>query len=190
MIAYLRGEIRSLDDGVAIIVPAGAAVGYEIKVGPQLRVNWDCELWVWDVFSADRGSTLYGFATPADRKMAQRLTDVQGIGPVIAHRLVTAMGADAVGAAIAAGDAKALCTGAGKGLGPKGASKLVAELKDAFKTYIVPGAGSPRLPRAIAAIGLLRPGERVDHDFLTILSREHPDVSDNELVRLYLSAAR
>lgn len=187
MMAYIRGSVKDLQDGVAIVVPAKAAVGYEIRVGPRLRVNWDCELWVWEVFSAEKGATLFGFDTPLDRRVAQRLTGVKGIGPTIAHRVVVNMGADRVIPAIVSGDVEGLCEGAGKGLGPKGANNLIRELKDSFEALSPEGAGSPMLPRITAGLRAVLPKTAwVDMPYLTKLIADNPDMTESDIVRRYL----
>ena len=73
---------------------------------------------------------LFGFATEDERAMFRAALGVSGVGPAPALALVRGLAPDALRAALAAGDAKALARV--KGVGKKTAERLVVELRDAF----------------------------------------------------------
>ena len=71
---------------------------------------------------------LFGFPTLIEKEWHRLLTSVQGVGAKASLAILGALGADGVGRAIALGDWNAVK--AAKGVGPKLAQRVVAELKD------------------------------------------------------------
>ena len=71
---------------------------------------------------------LYGFLTKDSMDMFKLLITVNGIGPMAALGILTAMDTDALRLAILSDDAKTIAKA--PGIGPKTASKLILELKD------------------------------------------------------------
>ncbi len=94
---------------------------------------------------------LYGFLTPLEREWHRMLTTVQGVGAKAALAMLGALGPEAVGRAIALGDAAAFRKA--PGVGPKLAERVVRELKD--KAAVVMAMGSQR--GAAAAVSGLGP---------------------------------
>jgi Holliday junction DNA helicase RuvA len=87
---------------------------------------------------------LYGFSTNAEREMFRTLTTVQGVGAKVALAILSALSAEQISQAIAAGDQTAFRRASG--VGPKLAQRIVAELKDkllpvAFAAAIKPTKG-------------------------------------------------
>lgn len=71
---------------------------------------------------------LFGFPTLLEKEWHRLLTSVQGVGAKAAMSILSALGADGVGRAIALGDWGALRKA--QGVGPKIAQRVVNELKD------------------------------------------------------------
>lgn len=71
---------------------------------------------------------LFGFTTLLEREWHRLLTSVQGIGAKASLSILSALGAEGIGRAIALGDWNAVK--AAQGVGPKIAQRVVNELKD------------------------------------------------------------
>lgn len=140
MIASLAGTVgqAGLDrvtlvvGGVGLLVhttPATAAAargGQELTLATSLVVRED-------------SLTLYGFGTVDERDMFETVQSVSGVGPRIALAMLSVMGPEALRAALAGGDTRALTTV--PGIGAKSAQRLVLELKD--KVGVVPAGAAP-----------------------------------------------
>lgn len=72
--------------------------------------------------------TLYGFSEPGERDCFELVQAASGIGPKIAQAVVSVFTPAEFGAAVSAADVAALTRV--PGIGPKGAQRLVLELKD------------------------------------------------------------
>jgi len=107
---------------------------------------------------------LYGFMTGGERDLFRLLIDtVSGIGPKIALNVLSGLSVAAFGAAVRAGDYKAL--GAISGVGKKTAERIVVELRDKVGGFVaggtLPGGARPapgmetRLSDAAAALAAL-----------------------------------
>lgn len=105
--------------GYQVYGPAGtvaaAKSGAEVTLHTHLAVR-------------DDGMTLYGFATPDERRLFQTLTAVSGVGPKVGLALLSVLPADELSYAIASGNAASLSRA--PGVGQKLASRIVLELRD------------------------------------------------------------
>ncbi len=140
MIGYLRGSVvvdRQFDGGALILDVQG--VGYEVTVASDafFGTGTQLELFIHTIVRPD-ALLLYGFVTMEDRRFFETLLATPGVGPATALAAVRTIGADALAAAIDAGDVKAVAKI--PGVGPKTASRIVLELKG----KLVALAPSPR----------------------------------------------
>ncbi|MFT4111094.1 Holliday junction branch migration protein RuvA [Propionicimonas sp.] len=83
--------------------------------------------------------TLYGFAEPGERDCFELVQGATGIGPKIAQAVVSVFTPGEFRAAVAGSNVAAITRV--PGIGPKGAQRLVLELKD--KVAILAGSGGP-----------------------------------------------
>lgn len=83
---------------------------------------------------------LYGFPTLAEKEWHRLLMSVQGIGAKASLAILSTLGPDGVGRAIALGDVTAVK--AARGIGPKTAQRLVHELKDKAPEVMAMGAAA------------------------------------------------
>lgn len=142
--------------------------------------------------------TLYGFAEADERDAFELVQSASGIGPKIAQAVVSVLPPEELRVAISQGNIAALTRV--PGIGPKGAQKMVIELKDkvnALGTVPNLSAGSPTAPvgdwREQVASGLESLGwgskdahaavEKVAH-----LREEDPAVGIGELMRAALKS--
>ena len=130
MIAKLRGRLDSFSadhavidvNGVGYLVFASSrtlsslgAIGEEVVLHTEMLVAQDM-------------IRLVGFATAAERDWFGLLTGVQGVGSRVALGILSALSADELHSAIAAGDHRMIARA--QGVGPKLAQRIANELKD------------------------------------------------------------
>ncbi|MGV9316673.1 Holliday junction branch migration protein RuvA [Streptomyces sp. NPDC003691] len=129
MIASVRGQVAALAPTTAVIEVGG--VGMAVQCTPdtlsRLRTGEEAFLATSLVVRED-SLTLYGFADEDERQVFELLQTASGVGPRLAQAMLAVHAPDALRAAVATGDEKALT--AVPGIGKKGAQKLLLELKD------------------------------------------------------------
>ncbi|GAA3383359.1 Holliday junction branch migration protein RuvA [Streptomyces racemochromogenes] len=149
MIAFVSGQVAALAPTLAVIEVGG--VGMAVQCTPNtiagLRVGEQARLATSLVVRED-SLTLYGFADDDERQVFELLQTASGVGPRVAQAMLGVHTPDALRVAFAAGDAKALT--AVPGIGPKGAQKLLLELKGKLGA---PGGVVVGAQRAPAAAG-------------------------------------
>lgn len=130
MIAKLTGVVDSVSaDGLVLDV---AGVGYQVfcsarTLGAVDGLAGPVSLLV-DTHVREDHIHLYGFADVPERDAFRLLTTVQGVGAKVGLALLSAIAADQLASAVAAGDT-ALLTQA-PGVGRKLAQRIVSELKE------------------------------------------------------------
>lgn len=148
MIAFVSGEVAALAPDTAVIQVGG--VGMAVQCAPNtlaaLRLGQPARLATSLVVRED-SLTLYGFADDDERQVFELLQTVSGVGPRLAQTMLAVHAPDALRAAVAAGDEKALT--AVPGIGKKGAQRLLLELKDRLGAPV--GSAVPQASGAPAA---------------------------------------
>ncbi|MFI6108488.1 Holliday junction branch migration protein RuvA [Streptomyces sp. NPDC051310] len=143
MIAFVSGPVAALAPTTAVIEVGG--IGMAVQCTPDtlsgLRVGQEARLATSLVVRED-SLTLYGFADDDERQVFELLQTASGVGPRLAQAMLAVHSPDALRAAVASGDEKALT--AVPGIGKKGAQKLLLELKDRLgaPTGAAPAVGS------------------------------------------------
>lgn len=141
MIARLRGRLDAMAADHAVIDVGG--VGYLVfastrtlsglgPVGAEAVVHTEM------LVSQDQ-IRLVGFASAAERDWFRLLTGVQGVGSKVALAILSALPADDLHRAIAAGDHAMVARA--QGVGPKLAQRIVNELQDKAGGVAAPSAG-------------------------------------------------
>ncbi|MCA8913166.1 MAG: Holliday junction branch migration protein RuvA [Planctomycetes bacterium] len=135
MYEYIRGKIHSMLPGTVILEAAG--VGYRIQVplstSGKLK-SGEALLLVHHTINAEQGEEkLYGFLTDRERDLFRALIKVKGIGPATAITVMCAADPDEIIQLVAAADVSSLKRF--KGIGPKTAERMVAELRDDFSKW-------------------------------------------------------
>ena len=129
MIAKLTGIVDSTGDGWVVLDVGG--VGYLVfcsgRTLSRLAAGQAASLRV-ETAVRDDAINLYGFADSAERQWFRMLTTVQGVGAKAALAILTALAADELVQAIAAGDRGAITRAAG--VGPKLAGRIIGELRE------------------------------------------------------------
>lgn len=133
MIAYIKGEL--LDVGVdgdtayaEVLTQSG--VGYKVwlpTLPSALDTAEEAEFFIESVYRED-SQTLYGFFTGRQREYFRILTGISGIGPKTALNIVSAFDMDTFAGLVEAGEFAVLSKQV-KGLGTKGAKRIILELQ-------------------------------------------------------------
>ena len=199
MIDSLNGTL--LHTGVDHVVLECGGVGYLVhapaSVLATLPTNGTIRLFVHyavsvDVRSGQSEHRLFGFADREDRQLFRRLIEVQGVSATIGMAIMGARSAQDVHTAILVGD-ESMLKGI-KGIGPKLAQRIIAELQGKLAAVPMPGrvavAGGGNTLRtealsALTSLGLDRlKAERAMNAVLQEHGGEGPALE--ELIRLTL----
>lgn len=144
MIAFLRGRVLEKQPSRVIVDVGG--VGYDVSVPLSTfytagEPGSDIALRIHTHVREDQ-LALYGFATPLELTVFERLIGVSGIGPRLALAVLSGMEPRELTAAIERSDLAKLTRI--PGVGKKTAERIVVELRD-------------RLPKALASAGTTAP---------------------------------
>lgn len=142
MIDFLRGTVTTvrLDRIVVDIGPIGLTAICTPAAALSVRVGERVELMTSLVIRED-GWTIYGFLDSDERTVFEQVQTVSGVGPRLAMGLLATLSPDELRTAIASEDLVTLTKVSG--VGRKGASRLVLELKDKLGPALGAVAGSP-----------------------------------------------
>lgn len=129
MLAYIKGTLAAVTEDGIIIENNG--IGYDIKT-PDLSRELPAIGSRYTVYTylyvREDMVCLYGFSSRVQLKTFKLLITVSGIGPKVAMGILSAMTVDELNFAILSDDSKTIAKA--PGIGPKGAKKLILELKD------------------------------------------------------------
>ena len=157
MIGYLRGKIFDLAPTLVVLDVQG--VGYEVHVPlstfyglNEAGVGAEAFLHIHTHVRED-ALQLFGFATPRERQLFEKLIAVSGIGPKLAQTILSGMSADDLVTALSAGDVRRLTSI--PGVGKKTAERMVLELRDKVRDVAPAGPASPAVPAADSESDLL-----------------------------------
>ncbi|MXO86421.1 Holliday junction branch migration protein RuvA [Altererythrobacter aurantiacus] len=130
MIAKLKGVLDDAGPDWAVIDVSG--VGYLVHCSTKTLAALGekgeaCTLYT-DLQVSENDMRLLGFAAASERDWFRLLTQVQGVGSKVALAILSALSANELRDACAAGDAASVARA--QGVGPKLAGRIVNELKD------------------------------------------------------------
>lgn len=133
MFAFIKGKIVSKSTDSLIIENNG--IGYQIHASAGLlekfpAVGLDTIVHTHHYVREDINS-LYGFPEKEDLDMFRLLLTVSGVGPKVASTMTGSISPGQFALAVVTGDTNTLT--AVKGIGKKGAERMILELKDKLK---------------------------------------------------------
>ncbi len=135
MIAYIEGEIVDLSysaNQMYIIVRNACGVGYGVFVPSNSVLQLEEEVKLFTSLQVREDSqTLYGFLSLEQKEMFENVLNVTGIGPKIALSIVSNYSSPEFKEILYSGDYQTLSKV--KGLGEKGAKKIVLELQGVYE---------------------------------------------------------
>ena len=166
MIGYIKGKVIYSSEGTVLLENSG--IGYEILCSgalyARLLSDWQGEAYTYLQVKED-GVSLFGFVSPEEKSMFQKLISVSGVGPKMGIAILSSMNINDIAVAIANSDVKKLT--AAKGLGKKTAERIILELREkvaASDTTVAGGAKTPEPAEKItdkeedAVVGLMSLG--------------------------------
>jgi holliday junction DNA helicase RuvA len=143
MFSYLEGKIayRKTDHFVLDVNGLGFRINCSatmlLRIPPQGERT---RIYTYMALREDNVS-LYGFPTPEELAMFEMLLSVSGIGPKVAGAIVGTLEPSTFALGVISSDVALLASV--KGLGKKGAERIIVELKDKIKgIHADPGASS------------------------------------------------
>jgi Holliday junction DNA helicase RuvA len=146
VIVHVAGRIVAKElDRVELLTKGG--VGYELLIPLSVyeslpKLGEDAALHTHLVVKED-GWQLFGFATPFERRVFQRLLGAKGVGPALALGMLSTLSAERVARAIREKDVATLQSV--PRVGRKKAEQLVLDLADKLDALgMQPAAGAPR----------------------------------------------
>lgn len=141
MIEWLRGTLLRKEGDHVIVDVNGVGYGLDVPLTavpglgePGQTVELEVYLHV-TVGQAGGGFSLYGFPTEKERELFLVLLSAPGIGPAKALDIMSAVRPEELVQAVLQGDLNSL--GRLKGVGKKTAEKLVVNLRDKMKRYVM-----------------------------------------------------
>ncbi len=161
MIATIRGTLVQREPGSdVVVIETDSGIGYAVAIplgvwerlpAPGAR----CMLYTELVVREDDW-ILYGFDSPTERTIFQRLLSASGLGPRLALAILSTLGPERTVRSIQGKDIAALSTVGG--IGKKRAEKLAVELSDRFADIALAPAAAGGRPgdeavRALTALG-------------------------------------
>lgn len=136
MFEYISGKLIQKTGTYAVIETGG--IGYRIystmtSLSEIGEAGDTVKLYVYmHINSTSDIFALYGFATHEERKTFEMILGVSGVGAKTAAALLSNVSTSKFALCVVTGDGKYLSSHT-PGLGPKGAQRIILELKDKFK---------------------------------------------------------
>lgn len=142
MYAYVKGTLVQKKEEFVVVETGG--IGYRIFCIPPMQDRigkiGDTVCVFTYLYVREDTFALYGFPSQEDHDMFVMLLQVSGIGPKVALAITAQVQPSQFALAVITGDLKRLTQV--KGVGKKGAERLILELKDKLKGFAFEGSGS------------------------------------------------
>lgn len=129
MISYIKGILEDMEPGMVVVENHG--IGYQMmvpmrggqfpKIGQEIKIYTHMHVREDDV-------SLFGFLSKEEKEAFELLIGVSGIGPKVGLSVLSTLSVYELKMAVISEDVKTISKT--PGLGPKGAKKLILELKD------------------------------------------------------------
>lgn len=129
MISYIKGMLEDMSPGMVVVDNHG--IGYQMmvpmrgesfpKIGQEIKIYTHMHVREDDV-------SLFGFLSKEEKEAFELLIGVNGIGPKVGLSVLSTLSVYELKMAVISEDVKTISKT--PGLGPKGAKKLILELKD------------------------------------------------------------
>lgn len=133
MIAYISGALVSAGENYIVIDNHG--MGYRIFVSGKFLEHipaYGTQIKLYThMYIREDELTLYGFHSEEELSVFRILIGISGVGPKVAMAILTALTIQELQLAVISEDAKTISKA--NGVGAKGASRIILELKDKLK---------------------------------------------------------
>ena len=197
MINYLEGKLAVKDPTYVVVDING--VGYEAKISlitySAIKSLEKAKIYTHLHIKED-AHTLYGFSEESEKRRFLDLISISGVGPSTGLMILSSLSPEELQQAILSEDVKTI-QGV-KGIGLKGAQRIVLELKDKMKKEgllekageIVPASNNTLRNEALSALttlGIAKPAAEKSID--NILKQQGQQIKLEELIKLALKRA-
>lgn len=197
MINYLEGKLVIKDPTYVVVDING--LGYEAKISlityAAIKALDKTRLYTHLHIKED-AHTLYGFSELSEKRRFLDLISISGVGPSTGLMILSSLSPEELQHAIINEDVKTIQSV--KGIGLKGAQRIVLELKDKMKKEgllekgleIVPQPGNTLRNEALSALttlGIAKPAAEKSIDI--ILKQHGQQIKLEELIKLALKRA-
>jgi holliday junction DNA helicase RuvA len=187
LIAYLEGRLTRKSPSQILVLVGGVGYKLFIPVSTYYELPEEGSEVKLHVHTHVREDVLalYGFASPTEERLFQRLIAVNGVGPALALKVMSGLEPASLVEAIRSSDLRRL--GSIPGVGRKTAERLVVELRDKMAELGVRiGEEASRIPlgrveslrddllSALANLGFPRPSSEKSVEAVV---REEPEIS-------------
>lgn len=128
MIASLRGQVTARDERTLTIDVHG--IGWQVFVAPKTLERYPVGSHITlttHLQVREDAMELYGFTSPKEQRLFEKLITVSGVGPKVAMAILAAASVDDLEAAIERGQAEVLTKVSG--VGTKTAERIMVDLK-------------------------------------------------------------
>ncbi len=148
MYAYVKGTLVQKKEEFVVVETGG--IGYRVFCIPPMqdrigRIGDTVCVYTY-LYVREDTFALYGFPSQEEHDMFVMLLQVSGIGPKVALAITAQVQPSQFALAVITGDLKRLTQV--KGVGKKGAERLILELKDKLKGFAFEGTGSSGIDMA------------------------------------------
>lgn len=136
MYEYISGTLVQKAENYAVVEAGG--IGYRIystrtSLSEMGEAGETVKLYIYMHINSNSDIlSLYGFTTAEERKTFEMILGVSGVGAKTAAALLSNISTSKFALCVVTGDGKYLSSNT-PGLGPKGAQRIILELKDKFK---------------------------------------------------------
>lgn len=142
MYEYIQGKLVERNPAYAIIDCSGIGYYVNISLNTFSRLGKEEQVKLFIHFQVrEDAQTLFGFFDTYEREVFRKLISVSGVGASTARMILSSMTSDEVYEAIDTGNVAALK--AVKGIGAKGAQRIIVDLKDKLDKLITDGDNLP-----------------------------------------------
>lgn len=133
MISYIKGSLEIVGDGFIVVECGG--IGYRMMISGKFMeklpdIHSDIKVYTYMAVREDDIS-LFGFYSTEEMDVFKILLGVSGVGPKVALSLLSALTVNELRLAVISDDVKSISKA--NGIGTKGASRIILELKDKLK---------------------------------------------------------
>lgn len=129
MISYIKGTAVYANEEYIVVDNRG--IGYEVRTSAatcgQIHMGEEVTLYTY-LYVREDLLALYGFLSREELRVFRLLLGVSGIGPKVAVSILSTLSVEDLYYAVVSEDAKSIART--PGIGPKGARRLIIELKD------------------------------------------------------------
>ncbi|OGF21623.1 Holliday junction DNA helicase RuvA [Candidatus Falkowbacteria bacterium RIFOXYB2_FULL_38_15] len=152
MISYIKGTIIYKDNNFVIL--KNNDIGYKIFASEGFiissKIDEVKELFIHE-HTKDDGRELYGFQSTEELKFFWKLINVSGVGPKMAHRIISSNKLEKIQKAVNDGDLFLISSISG--VGKKTAQKIILELKGRLTEEEPIAASDSELVEALIQLG-------------------------------------